>query len=230
MYTLMSDAQKEKFRMVSVATPASYVKVPGQTSPYVTVAGDYVIGPIPNSLSANAFGFGHTFIGTYLNLGGGAFGDGSNSAPPLIASHVKSAYDNLRQTSTCAEYEFTRVWMRSFGVLNVYGNVDGEDELVGEVTLEKSEAILDSNNNRYVCEGEDSFYWGDDNYSGQNWTYNYEDDRVSSWIPGQYITSRSYLDNISSIKEVVRKDAQCVTITLEKDSDLYAVIYDMFPE
>lgn len=50
MYTLLNDQEKAKFRMVSVATPAGYVKTPGQTSPYVTLIDDWVIAPIPGSL------------------------------------------------------------------------------------------------------------------------------------------------------------------------------------
>ncbi|HQS77311.1 MAG TPA: hypothetical protein PLC57_03140, partial [Sulfurovum sp.] len=57
MYTLMSDAQKNKFRMVSVATPADSVAGGG---PYVTASGDYVINSIPNVLPSNVDGFGHT--------------------------------------------------------------------------------------------------------------------------------------------------------------------------
>lgn len=53
MYTLMSDAQKKKFRMVSVATPANSVAGGG---PYVTVYGDYVIAPIANALPSNTGG------------------------------------------------------------------------------------------------------------------------------------------------------------------------------
>jgi hypothetical protein len=40
VYTLLSETEKKKFRMISVATPASYVKIKGQTSPYVTAHAD----------------------------------------------------------------------------------------------------------------------------------------------------------------------------------------------
>ncbi len=220
MYTLMNDTQKKKFRMVSVATPANTVAGGG---PYATATFDYVIGGIPNHLSANVDGVGHTFIGTYL---GSSF-----EARTQIALYVKNAYDNLMQTTSCTEYDFTRVWMPTFGLLNVYGSVDGVDELVGEITLEQSDAILDNSTGRYSCpKGSDSVYWGDDNYIGNNWTYNYIDDRYNSWIPGQYITSRSYLDSISGTTDTVRKDSQCVTISLNEDGDLYKIISDMFPE
>lgn len=104
IYTLMSDAEKKKFRMVSVATPASYVKIPGVTSPYVTVHADLVINNplIPAHLPSNIAGTGHNFIHTYL--------DAHSNARHLIASYIKSAYDNLIQTTSCDQYEYY-VWI-----------------------------------------------------------------------------------------------------------------------
>lgn len=222
MYTLLSSEQKKKFRMVSVATPAAYVMQENQISPYVTATLDYIIGPIPGSLPGNVDGIGHTFVGTYLNS--------SINAPRKIALYVKSAYDNLMQTTTCTEYKFTVVTMPTFGVLNVYGNIRyGQDELVGTVTLEKSNAVWDDIKKEYKCHPEDSFYWGGGNYCCYNWT-TYKDDKNNNWIPGQHITSRSYLDSISGTTDTVRKDSQCAKISLEKDGDLYKMIYDMFPE
>jgi len=137
MFTLMSEAQKKKFRMVSVATPANHVAGGG---PYVTASGDYVIGPIPGSLDANVIGFGHTFIGTYLNIsGGGAFLDGSNMSPGLISSYVKSAYDSLAKSSTCGGY--SQIYMRMYGVdyIKIYGVREGLNfgEEIGKVTFDK---------------------------------------------------------------------------------------------
>jgi len=223
IYTMFTDAQKNKFRMVSVGTPANHVMEPNQIAPYVTARDDFVINRISGALAGNVEGFGHTFIGTYL---GSSFEARTN-----IAQHVKSAYENLMKSSTCGGYAFTRIWMRTFGLLNVYGDIDGEDELVGKITLEQSDAILNDDNRTYRCtEKADSVYGGEDNYIGINWTSNYEDDKYNSWIPGQYITSRSYLDDVSDINDSVLKDTKCVTISLNKDGDLYNMIYDMFPE
>ena len=99
IYTLLSDIEKEKFRMISVATSASYVKIKGQTSPYVTAHADLVINNplIPNHLPTNVAGTGHNFIHTYL--------DAHSDARHLIASYVKSAYDDLMQTATCDIYD-----------------------------------------------------------------------------------------------------------------------------
>lgn len=219
MYTLLNEDQKAKFRMVSVATPANSVAGSG---PYTTASGDYVINPIPGALPSNVDGFGHTFIGTYLN--------GSINAPRQIALYVKNAYDNLMQTTACTEYQFTRVIMPTYGILHVYGNVEyGKDELVGTVTLAKSSAVWDDNEEAYRCPSEDSIYWAEGIYCCYNWT-SYKDDKNNNWIPGQYITSRSYLDSISGTTDTVRKDSTCVTLSLEKGGDLYKMIYDMFPE
>ena len=125
---------------------------------------------------------------------------------------------------------FRSVTMPTFGILNVYGNIKyGQDELVGTVTLEKNSAVWDDNEQKYTCPSEDSYYWGGDNYCCYNWT-TYKDDKNNNWIPGQYITSRSYLDGISGTTDTVRKDGQCVTISLGNGGDLYKMIYDMFPE
>jgi hypothetical protein len=190
----------------------------------VTARADLVINNplIPNHLPANVAGTGHNFIHTYL--------DSHSDARHLIASYVKSAYNDLMQTTTCTEYKFTVITMPTFGVLNVYGNDEyGKDELVGTVTLEKSNAVWDDNEQKYTCPLEDSFYWGGGNYCCYNWT-TYKDDKNNNWIPGQYITSRSHLDSISGTTDTVRKDSQCAKISLKKDGNLYNMIYDMFPE
>jgi len=222
IYTMLTDTQKKKFRMVSVATPANHVMKPDQTAPYVTARNDLVIGLIHDSLTGNVDGFGHGFIGTYL---GSSF-----EARTQIALHVKSAYDDLMQTTTCTEYKFTVITMPTFGVLNVYGNIRyGQDELVGTVTLPKSAAVLNDDNKTYRCPSEDSFYWGGDSYCCYNWT-TYKDDKNNNWLPGQYITNRSDLDHKLGTTDTVRKDRDCVQVSLIKDGDLYNIIYDMFPE
>ena len=87
MYTLLTAQEKEKFQMVSVATPAGYVMKPGQKSPYVTADWDYVINRIENALPGNVSGFGHTFIGTYIGT--------SFEARTKIAEYTKNAYDTF---------------------------------------------------------------------------------------------------------------------------------------
>jgi len=143
MYTLMNDAQKEKFRMVSVATPADHVAGGG---PYVTASGDYVIVPIQGSLPANVIGFGHTFLGTYLNIDGeGVPGDGSNTAPLVIAPYVKSAYDNLMQTTSCSKYDHIHIEFTGTRVISVMAKVQGENQkydTLGMLPLHSSHRVV----------------------------------------------------------------------------------------
>ncbi len=219
IYTILTDQQKQKFRMVSVATPANSVAGGGS---YVTATLDYVIAGIPNHLSANVAGVGHTFVGTYL---GSSF-----EARTKIALHVKSAYDNLMQTTTCTEYKFTRVTMPEFGILKVDGNIAyGKDEEVGRITLDISDADWDDIEEIYRCTpSKNSTHWGGNNYIGYNWTdFN---GTYNQWIPGTHISNRFTLDNSSSIKDTVLYDNQCITISLEQNGELYKMIYDMFPE
>lgn len=164
MYTLMSDAQKNKFRMVSVATPADSVAGGG---PYVTASGDYVINSIPNVLPSNVDGFGHTFIGTYLN--------GSINAPRKIALYVKSAYDNLSQSSTCGGYDQIFMHMYGLNYIKVYGTPSGTYATVelGTVSLDMYDppikvVIPDVPEDRviYVCSQPSIFYGDLDLFSG----------------------------------------------------------------
>jgi hypothetical protein len=117
VYTLLSETEKKKFRMISVATPASYVKIKGQTSPYVTAHADLVINNplIPNHLPTNVAGTGHNFIHTYLDV--------HSDARHLIASYVKQAYNNLLQTATCND-SYNTVYLtmdNAYSTLTVLG-------------------------------------------------------------------------------------------------------------
>lgn len=153
MYALLTSEQKKKFRMVSVATPASYVMQENQISPYVTATLDYIIGPIPGSLPGNVDGIGHTFISTYLHS--------SFEARTKIAQDVKSAYDALMQTTTCTEYDY--VFFRIYETDNLkvvakQSNIFIND-IIGEVNIEYT--ITDTiKNNTYYC-GDDypSYYF-----------------------------------------------------------------------
>lgn len=168
MYTLMNEAQKKKFRMVSVATPADHVAGGG---PHVTATGDYVIRPIPNSLPSNIAGFGHTFIGTYLNVsGGGVVGDGSDNAPKIIALHVKSAYDNLMQTTSCSKYDHIHIEFIGTRLISVTAKVPGENQkhdILGTFPLYSSHSAVNNTcGSGFIpldISSEDDFYpMGDD--------------------------------------------------------------------
>jgi len=68
MYALLTDEEKQKFQMVSVATPANSVTANySLDAPYTTVNGDLIMAAIKNSFPSNADGFGHTFVDSYLN-------------------------------------------------------------------------------------------------------------------------------------------------------------------
>ncbi len=180
LYTMLSITEKKKFRMVSVATPASYVLEQGKVSPCVTVYADPAILAIralgSNSLPGNVNGSGHNFIGTYMNR--------DFDAPDMIASFVKIAYDNLRQTSSCNKYEYY-VWIayqcptRNAQELeiDIYGSIDNglyytERELV--MTDTKTRMPRDSNGNCTVGGNDVWAYWGQYDKNGCL-AYNIED-------------------------------------------------------
>ena len=156
IYELLSDTQQKKFRMVSVATPASYVKIKGQTSPYVTASLDYVIGAIPNSLPGNVDGRGHTFLGTYLSVKGEglAIDTGSIRAPRKIALYVKSAYDNLMQTTSCTEYDYIALnILYNSDSIEAKGKISGENatERIISSPIDSFIATYDTTKNAYLC-------------------------------------------------------------------------------
>lgn len=230
MYTLMNDIQKKKFRMVSVATPANHVAGDG---PYVTAKFDYVIGPIPGSLPGNVDGLGHEFIKTYLNS--------SINAPRKIALHVKSAYDNLMQTTSCTEYTFVRVLMLSFGNVKIFGRPVGQgygEDFISEVSLEQSDATFNSSTNKWQCGGQTTLYSNTVGSDGVNWAWgSYADEfgevysGAFGWLPGR-LHSYDELQSRSTIKEemlLVGKN-QCVTMSLKKESLLYSAIEKIFPK
>ena len=97
IYDLLSDDKKQKFRMVSVATPANSVAGAGN---YTTLHGDLVIKAIPNALTSNAFGFGHTFVASYLN------NPYYQSAQNIILN-IQNAAEGLDQNN-CKSYSIFR--------------------------------------------------------------------------------------------------------------------------
>ena len=101
MYDLLTAEEKDRFKMVSVATPAN--NVTGNYSldaPYTTIVADYAIVHIPDSLPSNVFGFGHTFVNSYLY--------GSMSAPNKINSDIMNAVNLLDQNICPKEYDYYR--------------------------------------------------------------------------------------------------------------------------
>jgi hypothetical protein len=97
---LLTTKEKERFRMVSVATPADNVAGDFTLSAlYTTLAGDIVIAAIPGSFAGNASGFGHTFVESYLF--------GSAGAASKIDADIRSAAEALDALS-CKSYLYFR--------------------------------------------------------------------------------------------------------------------------
>jgi len=93
MYELFSSDEKDKFAMVSVATPANSVAKGGG---YTTLHNDWVIKGIPNSLKSNADGSGHSFVESYLS-------NPIYSSVEDIALNINNAVDLLDQ-QICRKY------------------------------------------------------------------------------------------------------------------------------
>jgi len=97
MYDLLTDAEKKKFEMVSVATPASKVSKGGS---YTTLHYDLLMRSIPGSLASNADGSGHTFVNSYLN-------NPIYESVEAIALNITNAV-NLLDKNSCQKYKYFR--------------------------------------------------------------------------------------------------------------------------
>lgn len=97
VHSLFTAMEKEKFQMVSVATPANTVAGDSTlSSSYTTLSGDLVISLVPNSLVANANGSGHSFVESYLYA--------SIDGVERILSDIKTATSTLSKEE-CPRYE-----------------------------------------------------------------------------------------------------------------------------
>lgn len=141
MYELLSDEEKKKFRMVSVATPASYI-VAGED--YVTFDLDLVIQAIPGSLPSNASGFGHTFVESYLN-------ESNIDSRTMINAGIFKAVSTLDENS-CVAYRYFR-WIGYMCnsrveqelAVDIYGTKeDYSNELISSDVRQRIEFINDS--------------------------------------------------------------------------------------
>ena len=102
MYALLTAEEKDRFKMVSVATPAN--NVTGNYSldaPYTTIVADYTIALVKNSFPGNAGGFGHTFVDSYLN-------SGTYATRLQINSDIINAVNFLDQNNCVKEYDYYR--------------------------------------------------------------------------------------------------------------------------
>lgn len=213
VYTLLDETEKKKFRMISVATPASYVKIKGQKRPYVTAHADLVINNplIPNHLPTNVAGTGHNFIHTYLN----AYSD----ARHLIASYVKSAYDNLIQTTSCRVYEAVYMKIYDVDTLEVYAFTTNTfpryHDLLDTIALETYDATRGSNN-ELTCGS--PTYRLSPNTAFSSCTY--ETGTSCNWSPGDlYI---EILEQRKGTTHHVLHNGKCTTLSLS--GELYDLV------
>ncbi len=210
VYTLLSETEKKKFRMISVATPANYVLNQEQTSPYVTVRADHAILSLiasgAGSLAGNVGGTGHNFITTYMGE--------DSEARHMIASYVKSAYDNLLQTSSCIQYsqifilvantlDHVKLYASRVGV-----NVSEHIETIPLVTYAPPiEKITPQGYIYYVCSN-DEYTFGSLNIFGS------EQNGYATWLPGT-IYSTTQLESRKGITHSVKsRYGLCADLTL----------------
>ncbi len=212
IYTLMNDEEKKKFRMVSVGTPADHVMKNGQTSSYITVEHDYVINRIQGALPSNAAGFGHTFIGTYI---GSSF-----ESCTKIATYVKTAYDDLKDTTKCITCDYIRTKVSEINKMTVECQLSGSyvNEDIGVFYAEKFDATFDENGNA-TC-GVPFEIAGMGHLISTNTEGHYK------WETGSF-TSKDELHSRKDVEETflyTRWD-QCITLTLS--GEYYELIDDM---
>lgn len=211
MYTLLTNKQKQKFRMVSVATPAYYVKVPEQDSPYVTASEDPVINIIPNALNGNVDGTGHEFVGTYL---GNSF-----EARTQIALYIKNAYDDLMQTASCMVYEAVYMKIYNVDTLEVYAFTTNTfpryHDLLDTIALETYDATRDSNN-ELTCGS--PTYRLSPNTAFSSCTY--ETGTSCSWKPGALY--KDVLEQRKGTTHHVLHNGKCTTLSLS--GELYDLV------
>ena len=199
IYTLLTDKEKEKFRMVSVGTMANTVAGDGN---YANLDNDYVVNFIPNSLKGDLDGRGHDFQGVYLNIDSMRhfYDNGSENAPKVIAQYVKSAYNNLLQTSACDTYEYY-VWITYICptrndqelIVDIYGRPTNVPfPYTKQLVATDSRVRMPKNTNgNCTVQGDDiSSLWDEYNKNG---CYAYSlDDTAGNYHTLDYIANQTY--------------------------------------
>lgn len=211
IYTMLTDTQKKKFRMVSVGTPANHVMKPDQTAPYVTAKDDFVINRVSGALTGNVDGFGHTFIGTYLSS--------SFEARTQIALYVKNAYDDLMQTTSCIVYEAVYMKIYDVDTLEVYAFTTNTfpryHDLLDTIALETYDATRDSNN-ELTCGS--PTYRLSPNTAFSSCTY--ETGTSCSWKPGALY--KDVLEQRKGTTHHILHNGKCTTLSLS--GELYDLV------
>ncbi|WP_415406392.1 hypothetical protein ACLHDG_11565 [Sulfurovum sp. CS9] len=211
IYTMLTTEQKKKFRMISVGTPANHVMKPNQTAPYVTTRNDFVINRVQGALSGNVDGIGHNFINVYL---GSSF-----EARTKIALHVKNAYDNLMQTTSCLVYEAVYMKIYDVDTLEVYAFTTNTfpryHDLLDTIALETYDATRDSNN-ELTCGS--PTYRLSPNTAFSSCTYG--TGTSCSWKPGALY--KDVLEQRKGTTHHVLHNGKCTTLSLS--GELYDLV------
>jgi len=144
MYALLTAEEKDRFKMVSVATPAN--NVTGNYSldaPYTTIVADYTIAFIKNSFPGNASGFGHTFVDSYLNshitpTRVKINSDIINAVSILDKNICKKEYDYYRFISyICPTHQDQNLVVDIYGTYrsNTTNTIQGEEYIASDVRV-----------------------------------------------------------------------------------------------
>ncbi|MDD2790075.1 MAG: hypothetical protein PHU40_05345 [Sulfurimonas sp.] len=183
MYELLDDQEKQKFRMVSVATPANHIS---GGEDYITLDLDLIIKAIPGSLPSNASGFGHTFVESYLN-------ESNTGSRTMINTGITKAVEILDQ-NMCATYKYFRLIgficssrIDQELVVDIYGTKkDYSEELVATDTKER----IALNTNGYCPLTGDDYTTNISKYNtGNCMAYRIDD---TSYQPLESFINRSY--------------------------------------
>ena len=223
MYTLMSVAQKKKFRMISVGTPADHVAGDG---PYITLYGDFVIRPIPNSLPANTNGSGHTFVGAYL---------GNADVRVMLSNYITSLYNNLSRTTSCTKYWAMYMHLYDDGVMKVYAvpenqNVGGE--LVANVQMHTYPAEIVEKKDKYGNTYTEAYCNKKLMPPDDLWDYVRpvsSSDEYLRWLPGN-MYDKYTVEQRKNISYTLLSRRSPTCIDIRHDGQLYDVAIGIFEE
>ena len=224
MYDLLSVEEKQKFQMVSVATPADSVAGGGG---YTTLHSDWVIKAIPNSLDSNADGSGHSFVESYLY-------NPIYTSVEALSHNINNAV-NILDENSCKKYVYfnvlgyicpsrqdTELSIDIYGKENIDSNGWMEQELVVTESIERVEKVLNvelyerTGRKEYNCpiEPTNDFYFSHSIYDkngcsgyvldGTSPGYNLSIDDIASKTYTTHYACTTYQMN-PSIVEVLKK-------------------------
>jgi hypothetical protein len=211
VYSLFTDKQKEKFRMLSVGTPADSVAGGGK---FINVDWDYIINAIPNALDGTYDGIGHGFRGVYLNIAEErtVLESGSPDATRAIVQSVHNIYNNFKISTQCTEYDTIYLYIDGLSdKLQIVGKLAGiyANEVILEQDIE-TRSIDDACKNYFEIGYNHPYFW----YFKKN-TYQFID---------TFSTQKEVLSHQSDILKYMTRNYECVDISFEEQ--LFQIIYE----